>query len=69
VEDRGRREADPDQRRACLNERLYQAFIEGLEEDSSRRLECGLTAEEMEPVIWHYPGDVTDDGGFSAEDS
>jgi hypothetical protein len=48
--------AEPDQDcRARLNQRLRQAFIEGAEEDSRRRLGRGLTAEELERVLWHYP--------------
>jgi hypothetical protein len=41
------RAASADQeRRERLNKRLRQAFIEGPEEDSRRRLGRGLTAEE-----------------------
>jgi len=47
-----------DERRARLNQRLRQAFIEGAEEDSRRRLDRGLTAEELERVLRRYPGDV-----------
>jgi len=47
-----------DDRRACLNERLRKAFLEGAEEDSRRRLVRGLTAEELERVLRRYPGDV-----------
>jgi hypothetical protein len=58
--------ADPDRhvaanandRRARLNQRLRQSFIEGAEVDSRRRLGRGLTAEELERVLGHYPGDV-----------
>jgi hypothetical protein len=46
------------ERRARLNKRLRQAFIDGAETDSRRRLGRGLTAEELERVLWHYPGDV-----------
>jgi hypothetical protein len=57
---------DPDQpaaetaseRRARLNQRLRQAFIEGAEEDSRRLLGRGLTAEELDRVLRHYPGDI-----------
>lgn len=49
-----------DDRRVRLNERLRQAFIEGAEEDSRRRLGRGLTVEELERVVWHYPGDVAE---------
>jgi hypothetical protein len=54
-----------DQHRARLNQRIRQAFIEGAEEDSRRRLGRGLTAEELERVLWHYPGDAA----TSQEDS
>jgi hypothetical protein len=54
-----RHTARPDrERRARLNQRLRQAFIEGAEEDSQGRLERGLTAEELERVLRRYPGDV-----------
>jgi hypothetical protein len=43
---------------ARLNERLCQAFIEGADEDSRRRLGRGLTAEELEQVLGRYPGDL-----------
>ena len=46
------------ERRVRLNQRLRQAFIAGAEEDSRRRLGRGLTAAELERVLWHYPGDV-----------
>jgi len=49
--------ADPE-RRERLNRRLRQAFLKGAEEDSRRRLGRGLTAEELERLPWHYPGDV-----------
>ena len=47
-----------DERRARLNQRLRQAFIEGAEEDSRRRLGRGLTADELERVLRNYPGDL-----------
>jgi hypothetical protein len=47
--------ADP---RAVLNRELRAAFVEGAEEDSRRRLGRGLTEEELERVLRHYPGDV-----------
>jgi hypothetical protein len=51
--------ADTDHhRRARLNQRLRQTFIEGAEEDSRRRLGRGLTAKELERVLRHYPGDL-----------
>ena len=53
-------DATGDDRRARLNQRLRQAFIEGAEEDSRRRLGRGLTAEELERVLRRYPGDVPD---------
>jgi len=49
--------ADPE-RRERLNKRLRAGFIEGAEEDSRRRLGRGLTAEELERILWRYPGDV-----------
>ena len=45
-------------RRARLNQRLRQSFIEGAEEDSRRRLDRGLTAEELERVLRHNPRDL-----------
>jgi hypothetical protein len=50
-------DAEPD-RRARLNQRFRQAFIDGAEEDSRRRLGRGLSREELERVLRHYPGDV-----------
>jgi hypothetical protein len=47
-----------DERRARLNQRLRQAFIEGAEVDSRRRLGRGLMAEELGRVLRRYPGDV-----------
>lgn len=44
--------------RVDLNARARAAFIEGAEEDSRRRLGRGLTAEELERVLRHYPGDA-----------
>jgi len=46
------------ERRARLNQRLRQAFVEGAEEGSRRRLGRGLTAEELERVLRRYPGDI-----------
>ena len=46
-----------DHLRAPLNQRLRRAFLEGSEEDS-RRLGRGLTGEELERVLGHYPGDL-----------
>lgn len=40
-----------------LNTQARAAFVEGAEEDSRRRLGRGLTAEELERVLRHYPGD------------
>jgi hypothetical protein len=50
---------DPD-RRARLNQRLGQSFIEGAEVDSRRLLGRGLTAEELERYCGAIPGDVRD---------
>ena len=59
VDDLEARAADADhERRARLNQRLRQAFIEGAEQDSRLRLGRGLTAEELERVLRHYPGDI-----------
>ena len=59
VDDLKARAASADQERlARLNQRLRQAFIEGAEEDSRRRLGRLLTADELERVLWHYAGDV-----------
>jgi hypothetical protein len=49
---------DVTHRLSPLNRRLRMEFLEGAEEDSRRRLGRGLTAEELERVPWHYPGDV-----------
>jgi hypothetical protein len=49
-----------EKRRARSDERLRQALIEGAEEDSRRRLGRGLTAEELEQVLRHYPGHVVE---------
>jgi hypothetical protein len=49
-----------DDRRARLNQRLRQAFIEGAEVDMRRLLGRGLTAEELERVLRRYPGDLPD---------
>ena len=51
------------QRRARLNQRLRLAFVEGAEEDSRRRPGRGLTREELERVLRHYPGDVVERRG------
>jgi hypothetical protein len=59
VDDLKARAASPDQeRRARLNQRLRQAFIEGAEVDMRRLLGRGLTAEELERVLRRYPGDL-----------
>jgi len=47
-----------DDRRARLNQRLRQAFIEGAEVDMRRLLGRGLTGEELEQVLRRYPGDI-----------
>ena len=46
------------ERRERMYQRLPAAFLEGAEGDSRRRLGRGLTAEELERVLWRYPGDV-----------
>ena len=43
-------------RRARLNERLRQALVARAEEDSRRRLGRGLSKDELERVLRHYPG-------------
>ena len=53
-----RRAGDAQPRRARLNQRFRQAFVEGAEEGSRRRLGRGLTAEELERVLRRYPGDI-----------
>ena len=59
MSDPERHVARPDpERRARLNQRLRQAFIEGAEVDMRRVLGRGLTAEELERVLRHYPGDL-----------
>jgi hypothetical protein len=59
MDDLKARAASADQeRRERLNKRLRAAFLEGAEEDSRRRLGRGLTAEELERIVWRYPGDV-----------
>jgi hypothetical protein len=53
------RAASSADRRAKLNRRLRAEFIAGAEESSRRRLgRGGLTREELERVLRHYPGDV-----------
>ena len=59
VDDLKARAASGDQeRRERLDKRLRATFVEGAEEDSRRRLGRGLTAEELERILWRYPGDV-----------
>jgi len=59
VDDLKARAASADrEHREGLNKRLRQAFLDGAEEDSRRRLGRGLTAEELERVLWRYPGDI-----------
>ena len=58
VDERKLADADQDPRHARLNQRLRQAFIEGAEEDSRRRLGRSLTADELERVLRHFPGDI-----------
>jgi hypothetical protein len=63
VEDPKKRTANADQeRRARLNQRLRQAFIERAEVDMRRVLGRGLTAEELERVLRRYPGDLAERG-------
>jgi hypothetical protein len=59
VDDLKARAASADKERLKrLNKRLRAALVEGAEEDSRRRLGRGLTVEELERVLWRYPGDV-----------
>ena len=59
MSDPERHVARPDpERRARLNQRLRQSFIEGAEVDMRRVLGRGLTAEELERVLRRYPGDL-----------
>jgi hypothetical protein len=39
---------------------LVKSSFEGAEEDSRRRLGLGLTAEELERILWRCPGDVVE---------
>jgi hypothetical protein len=41
-----------------LNRRLRQAYVTGAEEESREREGRGLTEEELERVLGHYPGDL-----------
>jgi hypothetical protein len=50
-------------RRAGLNRRLRQAFVEGVEADSRRRLGPGLTAEELGRALRRYPRYVVEERG------
>jgi hypothetical protein len=52
------RNDNPDDHRRQLNERLRAAFVEGVEEDSRRRLGRGLSPEELERALRRYPGDL-----------
>jgi hypothetical protein len=59
VDDLKARAASPDlERREHLNKRLRAAFVGGAEEDTRRRLGRGLTPDELERVLWRYPGDA-----------
>jgi hypothetical protein len=51
-------EAERQRRKADLDRRLRQAFVEGAEERSRRELGRGLTADELERVLRRYPGDL-----------
>jgi hypothetical protein len=54
-----RQVAEPaDDRRARLDRRLRQAFIEGAEDGSRRRFGRGLSRDELEWVPRDDPGDV-----------
>jgi GNAT superfamily N-acetyltransferase len=45
-------------RRAELNRKLRQPFVDGAEERSQRELGRGLTPDELERVLKRYPGDL-----------
>lgn len=47
-------------RRAELNRRLRQAFVEGAEERSRQTEGRGLTDEELRRVLRQYPGNLAD---------
>jgi len=49
------------ERRERLNQRLRQAFIEGAEEEWRRREGRPTTAQELERVLRHFPGDPFQD--------
>ncbi len=48
-----------------LTRRLRRTFVSGAEADS-RRLDRGLTAQEPERVLRHYPGDLAERGNPKA---
>jgi len=50
--------ADRDERRRSLNQRLRAEYVGGAEEDSRRRLGRALTREELERVLRRYFGDL-----------
>jgi hypothetical protein len=59
VDDLKVRAASTDQeRRARLDRRLRAAFLEGAGRLASTAR--GLTAEELERILWHCPGDVAE---------
>jgi hypothetical protein len=43
---------DVTHRLSPLNRRLRMEFLEGAEEDTRRRLGRGLTAEDVERILW-----------------
>jgi hypothetical protein len=51
-------EAEPARRRAELNRRLRQAFVDGAEGRSRREHGRGLTKAELERILRRYPGDL-----------
>ena len=57
--DAGRDAKTADERQVRLNQHLRQAFLEGAEEDSRRRLGRGLT-EELERVLSTNREDVVE---------
>lgn len=46
------------ERLSALNRRLRRAFLEGAEEQSRHAVGRALTPNELQRVLWHYPGDV-----------
>jgi len=58
MSERSREPIEHTARRRELSRKLRCAFIEGAEEDPLRRLDRGLSEEELERVVRRYPGDL-----------